>query len=107
MPERGRLWVYAVPYVLVAAFNYELTKDGLRYADPVSFMAVRYLIASFVTFLLARSFRPQLNRDTLVLSVFTFLSSMLWSYGLQRISAAESAVITYTMPLFAIPLSTS
>jgi drug/metabolite transporter (DMT)-like permease len=91
--------------VLISVFLFELMKDGLRYADPLTFMALRYLIASFTTFLLARRFTLQLNKDTLVLSVFTFLSTTLWCYGLERISAAQSAVITYTMPLFAIPLS--
>jgi drug/metabolite transporter (DMT)-like permease len=105
MNARGRLWAYAIPYVVLAAFLYELTKDGLRYSSPEPFMAMRFLLASLVTFVFARSFRPQLNKDTLVLGVFTFISSTLWCYGLQRISAAQSAVITYTMPLFAIPLS--
>ena len=105
MSARGRLWVYAIPYVVLAGFLYELTKDGLRYSSPEPFMAMRFLVASLVTFLLAGSFKPQINKDTLLLGCCTFISSLLWCYGLQRISAAESAVITYTMPLFAIPLS--
>lgn len=69
-------------------------------------MALRFLIAAFATFLFARSFRPRINKDTLLLVLFTFLSTLMWIYGLKSVSAAQSAVLSYTMPLFAIPFST-
>jgi drug/metabolite transporter (DMT)-like permease len=105
MAGSRRLYVYAIPYVIIASLQYPFAKDGLQYADPLTFMAARYLIASFVTFLFARSFRPRVNRDTVLLSLFTAMSTILWIYGLQRVSPAQSAVLSYTMPLFAIPLA--
>ncbi len=105
MAGSRKLYVYAVPYVIIASLQYPFAKDGLRYADPLTFMAARYLIASFATFLFARSFRPRVNRDTVLLSLFTAMSTLLWIYGLQRVSPAQSAVLSYTMPLFAIPIT--
>jgi len=97
--------MYAIPYVIIASLQYQFAKDGLRFADPLTFMAARYLIASFATFLFARSFRPRVNRDTVLLSLSTTMSTLLWIYGLQRVSPAQSAVLSYTMPLFAIPIA--
>jgi len=105
MAGSKRVYAYAVPYVIIASIQYPFTKDGLRYADPMTFMATRFLIASFATFLFARSFRPRLDRDTLLLSLFTTMSTVLWIYGLQRVSPAQSAVVGSTMPLFAIPVT--
>jgi drug/metabolite transporter (DMT)-like permease len=105
MARSRRLYVYAVPYVIIASLQYSFAKDGLRFADPLTFMAARYLIASFATFLFARSFRLRVNRDTVLLSFFTAMSTLLWIYGLQRVSPAQSAVLSFTMPLFAIPIT--
>jgi len=39
-----KLAVYTIPYVLIAALQYQATKDGLRFADPMTFMAARYVL---------------------------------------------------------------
>ena len=105
MSDNRRLATYIVPYVLIASLQYQFGKDGLKFVDPMTFMGVRYLIAGAVCFSILGSFRPILNRDTLILSFFTFLSSAFWALGLEYVSAAQSTVLSYTMPLFAIPLS--
>lgn len=105
MSDRRRLATYVVPYVLMAALQYQFGKDGVRFVDPMTFMGVRYLIAATVCFAIAGTFRPIVNRNTLLLSFFTFLSSALWALGLEYVTAAQSTVLSYTMPLFAIPLS--
>jgi len=105
MPESRKLVTYLLPYIFMASFQYQFAKDGLKFIDPMTFMALRYLVAGGVCFVIARNFRPILNRDTLLLSIFTFLSSGMWIYGLEYVSPAQSAVLSYTMPLFAIPLS--
>jgi drug/metabolite transporter (DMT)-like permease len=105
MPDSRRLMAYLIPYVVMTTFQYQFVKAGLAYADPLTFMCLRYLIAGACCFVLARGFKPILNRDMALLSVFTFISSALWAYGLVYVSAAQSAVLNYTMPLFAIPLS--
>ena len=96
---------YLIPYIFMATFQYQFAKDGLRFVDPFTFMGLRYLIAGSVCFAIARNFRPILNRATLLLAFFTFLSSAFWALGLEYVSPAQSAVLSYTMPLFAIPLS--
>jgi drug/metabolite transporter (DMT)-like permease len=68
-------------------------------------MALRYSIATFTILALTRRFHLILNRDTVLLSLFTVSSTAFWSYGLELVSSAQSAVLSYTMPLIAIPLS--
>jgi drug/metabolite transporter (DMT)-like permease len=105
MSTKRGMFVYAVPYVLVASFQYQFAKDGLRYVDPLVFMGIRYVLAGMICFAIARNFRPILNRDTFLLGAFAFISSAFWVTGLQYVSAGQSAVLSYTMPLFAIPLA--
>ena len=97
---------YLVPYVLITTFQYQTAKDSLGYASVFVLMALRYLIASVLIFGVVRSFRPIINKDTILLSLFTWASAGLWGLGLQYVSPSESAVLTYTMPLISIPLST-
>jgi drug/metabolite transporter (DMT)-like permease len=68
-------------------------------------MGLRYLIGSLLLFGVARSFRPIVNKDTLLLSIFSWASSGFWILGLEYVSTSESAVLSYTMPLISIPLS--
>jgi len=77
----------------------------LKYSSPFLLMGLRYLIASLILFGAVRSFRPILNRDTVLLSVLTFGSSFFWILGLEYVSPSESAVLSYTMPLISIPMS--
>lgn len=105
MSEARRLATYLIPYVLIASLQYQFAKDGLKYIDPMAFMGIRYLLAGGICFVIAKNFRPIVNKDTLLLSLFTFTSSAMWIFGLEYVSPAQSAVLSYTMPLFAIPLS--
>jgi drug/metabolite transporter (DMT)-like permease len=68
-------------------------------------MSLRYLIASLLLFGVARSFRPVVNKDTILLSLLTAASSAFWIFGLEYVSTSESAVLSYTMPLISIPMS--
>jgi len=94
-----------VPYVLIQTFQYQVAKDGLNYASPFVLMGIRFLIASLVLFGLARGFKPIFNKDTLLLSLFMWVSTGFWAFGLEYVSPADSAVFSFTMPLFAIPIS--
>jgi len=96
---------YVIPYVLIATFQFQIAKNGLNYSSPLILMGLRYLIASIILFGISRRFSPIINKDMIVLSVCTCASTGLWALGLQFVSPAESAVMSYTMPLFAIPLS--
>ncbi len=96
---------YLIPYVLISTFQYQVAQDGLKYSSPFVLMGLRYLIASLILFGVVRSFRPILNKDTLLLSILTFASSALWILRLEYVSPSESAVLSYTMPLISIPMS--
>jgi len=68
-------------------------------------MALRYLIASLLLFAVIRSFKPIVNKDTVLLAILTSASSFFWILGLEYVSPSESSVLSYTMPLIAIPMS--
>jgi len=96
---------YLVPYVLISTFQYQVAQDGLKYTSPFVLMGLRYVIASLILFGVVRSFRPIVNKDTVLLSFLTFASSCFWILGLEYVSPSESAVLSYTMPLISIPMS--
>jgi len=96
---------YAVVILVIQTFQFQILKDCLNYASPFVLMGIRLLIASLLMFVVADRFRPIVNRDTILLSLFTCASASSWAYGLEYVSPADSAVLSYTMPLFSIPLS--
>ncbi|QGA55438.1 EamA family transporter [Sulfolobus sp. E5-1-F] len=95
---------YLLPYVMVTSFNYYFAKDAITFSSPISFNLIRYVISSIIFLSISRG-KIIFNRDVIQLAVFTTVSSLLWAYGLIYVSPAESAVLSYTMPLFSIPIS--
>ena len=93
-----------VPYVLVASLQYQFTKDGLSYASPFVLMSFRYLLVGAI-FYFAGGRKLSLDRDTLKVAIFASISTALWATGLQYVSPGDSAVLSYTMPLFSIPIA--
>lgn len=94
---------FLVPYVVFTSLSYFFAKDGLSYASPLAFMALRYAIAGLI--LLAISRRIVISKDVLILTFFTVLSTSFWIYGLSYVSPSQSAVLSYTMPLFSLPIA--
>lgn len=94
---------FLIPYVIFTAFSYYFAKNGLIYASPFAFMGLRYLVASGI--LLSVSRKLIFTKELLYLSLMTITSTMFWSYGLLYVSPAESAVLSYSMPLFSLPIA--
>lgn len=94
---------YLIPYIVFGSLQYRFTKDGLYFASPFVFMALRYFIAGAVLLPLAR--KIVLNKETITLTILTTASSALWALGLLYVAPSESAVLSYTMPLFSIPIA--
>ena len=94
---------FLIPYVVFTAFSYFFVKNGLYYASPLMFMAMRYLIAGLL--LLAFSRRLILTKSLLALTLLTTTSTAFWAYGLLYVSPSESAVLSYSMPLFSLPIA--
>ena len=94
---------FLIPYVVFTAFSYFFVKNGLYYASPLIFMAMRYLIAGLL--LLAFSRRLILTKSLLALTLLTTTSTAFWAYGLLYVSPSESAVLSYSMPLFSLPIA--
>jgi len=95
---------WLVPYVIVASLQYQFTKDGLSYASPFVLMTFRYVFTGIIFYFLGGR-KIQLDRDALLVAGFSSASTLLWAVGLDYVSAGDSAVLSYTMPLFSIPIA--
>ncbi len=93
-----------LPYVAIASIQYQFTKDGLNYASPFVLMAGRYLLVGIVFFFLGGRKVP-LDGEALKVAFFASISTLFWAVGLEYISPGDSAVLSYTMPLFSIPIA--
>jgi drug/metabolite transporter (DMT)-like permease len=100
----GSLVKWFVPYVLVASFQYQFAKNGLEYASPFVLMGLRYIVVG-IFFYVVGGRRLRIDKDTVKIAVFASLSTALWAVGLQYVSPGDSAVLSYTMPLFSIPIA--
>ena len=95
---------WLVPYVIVASLQYQFTKDGLYYASPFVLMTFRYVFTGVIFYFLGGRKIP-LDRDALLVAGFSSASTLLWAVGLSYVSAGDSAILSYTMPLFSIPIA--
>lgn len=95
---------YLTPYILITAFTYVFAKDAVSHASPFVYGALTSFV-SFLTFFVITRGKLVLNRDTGVFSIFYWGAGACLLVGLNYISASQSAVLTFTMPLIVIPLS--
>jgi drug/metabolite transporter (DMT)-like permease len=93
-----------LPYVLIASLQFQFTKNGLEYSSPFVLMTFRYLSVGIIFYFVGGRKIP-INRDTLLIAAFTSTSSLLWAFGLKLVSPGDSAVLSFTMPLFSIPIA--
>ncbi|MGC9183156.1 DMT family transporter [Caldisphaera sp.] len=91
-------------YAIASIFLYFFAKIGVSYTNPPTLMMIRYLIAGLILFSISKKFI--LDKNVLILSLFTTTSTLFWGYGLIYVSPAASSVLSYTMPLFSIILAT-
>ena len=95
---------WLVPYVIVASLQYQFTKDGLSYSSPFVLMTFRYIFTGLVFYFLGGRKIP-LDRDALLVAGCSSVSTLTWAVGLSYVSPGDSAVLSYTMPLFSIPIA--
>jgi drug/metabolite transporter (DMT)-like permease len=96
------IWLL-IPYVIFTSLSYYFAKDGLFFASPFLFMGLRYLIAGLILLAVAR--KLVITKNLVYLSVMTATSTMFWAFGLLYVSPSESAVLSYSMPLFSLPIA--
>lgn len=89
-----------IPYIFIAAFTFQFAKQGLDYSSPYVFIGIRYLIAALILLLISR--KLVFNRNIIPVALSFSASSLFWILGLQYVTPGDSAVLNYTMPLFAI-----
>jgi len=95
---------YLAPYIVINGFVYVFAKDGMGYSSPFVFGAMTGLV-TFLFLLVAARGKLVFNLGTLLFSIFFWLSGATWLLGLDLISPAQSAILSFTMPLFVMPLS--
>jgi drug/metabolite transporter (DMT)-like permease len=95
---------WLVPYVIIASLQYQFTKDGLSYASPFVLMTFRYVFTGIIFYFLGGRKIPH-DRDALLVALFSSASTLPWAIGLSYVSAGDSAILSYTMPLFSIPIA--
>ena len=88
----------------MASLQYQFTKDGLIYASPFVLMSLRYVSVGIIFYFVGGRKVP-IDRDTILVAAFASISTTLWSIGLRMVSPGDSAVLSYTMPLFSIPIA--
>ena len=105
-------WLLLIIVILVWGTNWPIMKFALNYIGPLTFAAMRIIIATVVTFgyLLTtkRLMRPGLIHLPLILSVGVFqfgLQFLLMNFGLQHTEPGRSAILAYSTPLWVIPLA--
>lgn len=89
-----------IPYIFIGSFQFQFAKEGLDYSSPYVFMGIRYLIAAAILLLISR--KLIFNRNILPVALSFSASSLFWILGLEFVTPGDSAVLNYTMPLFAI-----
>jgi len=104
LPANATLAKWLVPYVVVASLQYQFTKDGLSYASPFVLMTFRYVFSGVIFYFLGGRKIP-LDRDALLVAGCSSVSTLTWAVGLSYVSPGDSAVLSYTMPLFSIPIA--
>jgi drug/metabolite transporter (DMT)-like permease len=67
-------------------------------------MTFRYVFTGVIFYFLGGR-KISLDRDALLVAGFSSASTLLWAVGLGYVSAGDSAVLSYTMPLFSIPIA--
>ena len=95
---------WLAPYVVIASLQYQFTKDGLSYASPFVLMTFRYVLTGAIFYVIGGR-KLALDRDALLVAAFSSASTLPWAIGLGYVSAGDSAILSYTMPLFSIPLA--
>ncbi len=103
IPQNTGILKWYIPFVFCAALQYEFAKDGLDYTSPFVLMSIRYLSMGAILLLIGREL--PLDSDSLKVAFLSSISTAFWALGLEYVSPGDSAVLSYTMPLFSIALA--
>ncbi len=90
--------------VLVWGYNWVVTKVGVNYSDPFTFVALRNVLGAIVLLALVAlrggSLRPKPFRAVVLFGFFQTSLSGLSVWALYVGSAGKTSVLTYTMPFW-------
>jgi drug/metabolite transporter (DMT)-like permease len=99
----GGILKWLVAYVIVASLQYEFAKDALQYGPPYVLMAIRYIAVGLIFLAITR--KIVLTPSSLIITSAFSSATLFWILGLQYVSTGDSAVLSYTLPLFSIPVA--
>jgi drug/metabolite transporter (DMT)-like permease len=102
--------------ILVSLFwgaNFGISKYGLRYIDPLSFSAARFLVASMLLYGLARRYEPTTRPSGRIVwqlaglgIVGNTIYQMAFMTGLSRTTATNGSLIMAAMPVMVAVIGT-
>jgi len=105
-------WILLALAVVFWGVNWPIMKIGLAYIGPLWFATLRVLVASLCLFVLlmiqGRLTWPKQDEQPVLLSVGIFQIAVfmgLIHYSLLSVEAGRSAILTYTTPLWTVPLA--
>ncbi len=108
----ARLWGVLAGLTLAWGFNWAAMKISLSQIPPWTFRTLCLGLGSAVLFAVLRAARQPLavSKDQWVrLAMLAFFNITLWNvliaFGLTMTSSSRAAIVAYTMPAWAIPLS--
>ena len=105
LPRERRGDVALVVAAICFGSTFVAVQGAVEQVEPIPFLAVRFLIAAVVLWLIGRRrpARPHERRDGTVAGVALLLGYVLQTTGLQYTNSATSAFITYLLVVF-VPL---
>ena len=110
--SRRRIYVLLIAVIVLWGANWPIMKIGLGYVPPLAFGALRLAIGSACLFVLlagtGRLRRPSLGDTRIVLSeaVLHMAAPLaLMNIALLHVEAGRSSVLSYTTPIWTVPLS--
>lgn len=108
----SRAYALLASLILIWGINWPVMKIGIHYLSPLWFCAARLAIGSIAMFLLlfaTRKFRFPLRQDfgnIVIISLFQMAIYLcLISLALQHVNVGQSAILSYSSPLWVAPIA--
>lgn len=111
-PSRLQVYLLLISVILLWGINWPIMKVGLAYIPPLTFGALRMFIGALVLFVivqfLGRSKLPQAaDRRVLLSEAVLHMAAplALMNIALLHVEAGRSAVLSFTTPLWIVPIA--
>lgn len=108
----SKIYFVFLAIILIWGFSWPMNKIGIQYMHPIWFAALRLIIGTLSMFILVgmlgKLFLPTRKDMSIILTIGLLqmgLFTTLINLGLNYVDAGRSAILTYTTPLWVMPLA--